>query len=68
MRRAVLHWARGRCMVAREGRLRPGDVLGAGEVFLTNALVGAWPVLELDGQPVGRGCIATEFNAWLENA
>jgi 4-amino-4-deoxychorismate lyase len=68
MRRTVLRWARGRCMVAREDRLRPDDLHRADEVFLTNALVGAWPVGELDGRPVKRGALATEFNAWLENA
>jgi 4-amino-4-deoxychorismate lyase len=67
MRRVVLRWARERCMVAREDRLRPGDLDGADEVFLTNALLGAWPVRELDGRPVKRGSLATEFNAWLEN-
>jgi 4-amino-4-deoxychorismate lyase len=67
MRRTVLRWARGRCMVAREDRLRPDDLHRADEVFLTNALVGAWPVGELDGRLVKRGRLATEFNAWLEN-
>jgi 4-amino-4-deoxychorismate lyase len=67
MRRTVLRWARERCIVAREARLRVGDLHGAEEVFLTNALVGAWPVAELDGQPVPQGGVATEFNAWLED-
>ena len=67
MRRAVLRWARGRCMVARVDRLRLEDLFDGQEVFLTNALVGAWPVLELDGRAVRKGSIATEFNAWLES-
>lgn len=68
MRRTVLRWAHGQCMVAREDRLRPEDLDEAGEVFLTNALVGAWPLLELDGRALRTGRVATEFNEWLENA
>jgi 4-amino-4-deoxychorismate lyase len=68
MRRAVLRWAPGQCIVAREARLRAEDLHDAEEVFLTNALVGAWPVVELDGRALGRGDVATEFNVWLEDA
>jgi 4-amino-4-deoxychorismate lyase len=67
MRRTVLRWARERCIVAREARLRVEDLHRAEEVFLTNALVGAWPVAELDGRPVRQGGLAMEFNAWLED-
>jgi len=67
MRRAVLRWAPGRCIVAGEARLRVEDLHDADEVFLTNALVGAWPVAELDGRPIRQGRIAAEFNAWLED-
>jgi 4-amino-4-deoxychorismate lyase len=67
MRRTVLRWARGRCIVAREARLRAEDLHRADEVFLTNALIGAWPVMELDGRALRRGGVATEFNAWLES-
>lgn len=66
MRRAVLRWAGERCMVAREATLRPPDLREAEEVFLTNALVGAWQVVELDGHRVARGNVAAEFNAWLD--
>lgn len=68
MRRAVLHWARGRCIVAREEDLEPADLHAAEEVFLTNALVGAWPVAELDRRPLRTGSVARTFNAWLEGA
>jgi 4-amino-4-deoxychorismate lyase len=66
MRRAVLQWASGRCIVAREAELWPDDLRGAEEVFLTNALIGAWPVAALDGRSLARGHLATEFLAWLE--
>jgi len=65
MRRTVLRWARERCIVAREERLRVEDLRQAGEAFLTNALVGAWPIAELDSRPIGQGSVAVEFNAWL---
>lgn len=66
MRRTVLRWAGERCMVARETALRPRDLHDAEEVFLTNALVGAWEVAQIDGRDVARGTLAAEFNAWLD--
>lgn len=66
MRRAVLQWAAGRCIVTRETELRPADLRTADEVFLTNALIGAWPVAEIDAHPLARGPLATEFLAWLD--
>lgn len=66
MRRAVLQWAAQRCIVSRETRLRETDLLSAEEVFLTNALIGAWPVAELDGRLLRRGALAAEFVRWLD--
>lgn len=65
MRRAVLSWADARGIAAREAQLRPADLRRAGEVFLTSAILGACPVSEVDGNPVSRGMLATEFQAWL---
>jgi 4-amino-4-deoxychorismate lyase len=65
MRRAVLEWASRRGMAAREVAMRPQDLFAAAEVFVTNALIGALPVRELDGRVLGRGTIAVEFNRWL---
>jgi 4-amino-4-deoxychorismate lyase len=66
MRRAVLQWAARNALVARETSLRPEELMAASEVFLTNALIGAWPACELDGQALARGTMAAEFNRWLD--
>jgi 4-amino-4-deoxychorismate lyase len=44
MRRIVLREALRAGIPATECSLSPGDLEGAGEVFLTNARVGIWPV------------------------
>lgn len=38
-----------------EGRYAPADLLAADEAFLTNALLGVMPLVEIDGRPVGTG-------------
>jgi 4-amino-4-deoxychorismate lyase len=55
MRRVVLEASRALDLRAEEGEVVPADLLGADEVFMTNALFGIWPVTELDGRrfPVG---------------
>ena len=65
MRRAVLHWAVERRIVVRVAGLREADLIAADEVFLTNALIGAWPVAEIDGHRLRRGVLAAEFLRWL---
>ena len=67
MRRAVLEWASGQGVTARELDLRPEELPGAEELFVTNAIVGAWPARELDGVALPRGTMAAEFNRWLEH-
>jgi 4-amino-4-deoxychorismate lyase len=67
MRRAVLEWASGRGVPTREVDLRPQELPGAAEMFVTNAIVGAWPARELDGRALPRGTMAAEFNRWLEH-
>jgi 4-amino-4-deoxychorismate lyase len=66
MRRVVLQWAAGRAIVTREVGLSDGDLHAAEEVFLTSALIGAWPVAELDGRGLRRGRLSTEFMQWLD--
>jgi 4-amino-4-deoxychorismate lyase len=66
MRRAVLEWASGQGVATREVDLHPEELPGAAEIFVTNAIVGAWPVRELDGRALPRGTMAAEFNRWLE--
>ena len=40
---------------AEEREIVPAEVLGADEVFMTNALFGIWPVTELDGRRFAVG-------------
>jgi 4-amino-4-deoxychorismate lyase len=39
----------------REDPVWPGDLARAEELFLTNSIIGVWPVRELDGQMVADG-------------
>jgi 4-amino-4-deoxychorismate lyase len=50
MRRAVLEAARTLGVRADERDLTLPEVLAAGEVFVTNALFGIWPVTDIEGQ------------------
>jgi len=41
-----------------EGAIRPEALFGASEVFLTATSAGVWPVISIDGKPIGRGAHA----------
>ncbi len=47
LRAQVLALARGRGLECREAWLRPAEVEAAEEVFLTNSIIGLWPVTRL---------------------
>lgn len=66
MRQAVLEWSQGRAQPVAEAAIRPGDLLDADEVFVTNAVIGAWRLAELDGSRLGQTGCAREFMAWLD--
>jgi len=55
MRRVVLEACRALDIRAEERDVAPAELLGADEVFMTNALFGIWPVTELDGRRFGVG-------------
>jgi len=55
MRRAVLEASRSLDIRAEERDVVPAELLGADEVFVTNALFGIWPVTELDGRRFAVG-------------
>ncbi len=38
-----------------EEAIRPEELFEASEVFLTTTSVGVWPVIDVDGRPIGRG-------------
>ncbi len=65
MRRAVCGWAADRGNEVAECSLRPEALETATEIFVTNALIGAWPVRELAGRQLPPGPLAAQFNAWL---
>jgi 4-amino-4-deoxychorismate lyase len=55
MRRVVLETAPRVGLVAREADLTLGDLNEADELFMTNALIGIWPVARLDERAFARG-------------
>jgi 4-amino-4-deoxychorismate lyase len=65
MRRAVCGWAAEQGNEVSECELRPEALESATEVFVTNALIGAWPVRDLAGRNMSPGPLARQFNAWL---
>ena len=65
MRRALLGWAADQGIPVRERALRMEKLVQASELWLTNALIGAWPVRELAGRRIPGGGLAARFNAWL---
>ena len=54
-RAAVLEAARGGGLEAEEADLRPDDLRGAEEAFLTSTLKGVLPIRRVDGWPVREG-------------
>jgi 4-amino-4-deoxychorismate lyase len=67
MRRAVLDAARTLGLRAEERDIVPTELLGADEVFVTNALFGIWPVTDLDGRRFEVGPITERLMAHLED-
>ncbi len=68
MRRAFCAWQAEQGAPVEERTIARADVESASALLLTNALKGAWPVRELDGQAVAIDAASAEFNAWLARA
>jgi 4-amino-4-deoxychorismate lyase len=66
MRSALLEgWkALGRPVFERD--ILPLELNQASEIFLSNALIGIWPVCRLDERPYEIGSVAREATAWLQ--
>jgi 4-amino-4-deoxychorismate lyase len=66
MRAALLDaWqAGGQTPVIRD--MDPGELQGASEIFLSNALIGVWPVRSLDGRAYPVGEVAAAAAAWVQ--
>ncbi len=54
-RLSILEIARRDGLAVEETRVRPEELSGAVEVFLTGTSAGVWPVVSIDDQPVGEG-------------
>lgn len=54
-RQVVVELAQAASIPVAEGPLRPDDLYGADEVFLTSSVRGILPVTRIGGQPVGTG-------------
>ena len=65
MRRVVLEASRALDIRAEERVIGPAELLGANEVFMTNALFGIWPVTELDGRRFAVGPTTERLMAHL---
>jgi len=65
MRRVVLEVSRELDLHAEEREIAPAELLGADEVFMTNALFGIWPVTELDGRRLAVGPTTERLMAQL---
>lgn len=55
LRAAVIEAAAARNIVLHEGPVAPAMIATATEIFLTNALIGVCPLIEIGGMPVGGG-------------
>jgi 4-amino-4-deoxychorismate lyase len=66
MRRAFRRWAAGQGVAIAERRLGADELARARGLLLTNSLIGAWPVRELDGRTFDPDQRVTVFNDWLE--
>jgi 4-amino-4-deoxychorismate lyase len=65
MRRVVLREAAQAGIDVQEAELRAADLQRAGEVFLTNARMGIWPVRVLDGRPLSPGPLTRRLQQLL---
>jgi 4-amino-4-deoxychorismate lyase len=65
MRGAFRRWAAEHETATVERGIRAAELETATEMFVTNALIGAWPVRELAGSRMPRGSLAARFNDWL---
>lgn len=65
VRTAVIDAARGAGVGVRECRLGAEDVAAADELFLTNAVIGVWPVIALAGRHWPIGPLTRRVAGWV---
>jgi len=56
-RRSILEIAIHDGLPVEEVTIRPDDLTGASEVFVTGTSAGVWPVVRIDDKPVGDGAV-----------
>lgn len=66
MRRTFREWAAEQGEPVEEREIAASEIASAGGLILTNALIGAWPVRELEGRILPPDPRVARFNAWLE--
>ena len=65
MRRAFLHWSGQQGDPVTERAVPATEIAGASALFLTNAVIGAWPVRETGNRALAIDPAVAAFNAWL---
>jgi 4-amino-4-deoxychorismate lyase len=66
VRQQVMVWAQQAGVECREAWLRPEQIEAADELFLTNSLIGAWPIRRLGPREYAVGPITQAIQAALE--
>lgn len=67
MRALVLEIARKKGMETEQRRIKWSDVLGADELFLTNSLIGVWPINRVNDFRFSVGSVTQQMTAWIED-
>lgn len=65
MRRVILREAGAIGLAAEERVLSAADLVGADEIFISNARVGLWPIRELDGRNLSVGPVTRRLQSHL---
>ncbi len=68
MRGVIIAWAARRGLSVAETDLSLDDLYRADELFLTNSLVGVWPVHEIDGRRKGVGALTRTISTAVDEA
>lgn len=66
MRSIIMTGAAELNLSVQETRLTPEDITGASEVFLTNSIIGIWPVRSIERRYIGVGPVTLELCEWLK--
>ncbi|MGZ8219157.1 aminodeoxychorismate lyase [Methylomagnum sp.] len=65
MRAVVLDAAAELGLAVEETRLVPAELFGADELFLTNSVIGVWPIRRIEDRDFPVGPVTTEISRWL---